>query len=84
MTKRKLKQPCKAQHVPKRRQASVAHRHEDRAALVRHAAMLVRAAREGVSEPDDRRAVEQRFEAAMRVLKARSAGGDAAVAPQWG
>lgn len=61
--------------------ASVAYRTEDRAALARHAAMLVRAGREALSEPEDRLAVEEQFEAAMRVLIATSRGGDAAVAP---
>lgn len=64
--------------------ASVAYRPEDRTALARHAAMLARAARDGLPEAEDRRAVEGRFEAAMRVLKAPPGEGDTAVAPHEG
>lgn len=60
--------------------ASVAYRPEDRAALARHAAMLVRAAREGLPEAEDRLVVEERFEAAMRVLSAPPGSGDVVVA----
>ncbi|RPH92847.1 MAG: DUF2254 domain-containing protein, partial [Lysobacterales bacterium] len=51
--------------------ASVVHRAADRAALARHAAMLARAARQGLPEPHDQLGVAERFEEAMRVLNAR-------------
>jgi len=43
---------------------------EDRIALTRHATMLGRAAREALPEPDDREAVQVRFETVMDVLQA--------------
>ena len=48
--------------------AAAAHRPEDRAALRRHADMIVRGAREGLPEAEDRRAVEERYQASLRVL----------------
>ena len=48
--------------------AAAAHRPEDRDALRHHADMIVRGAREGLPEADDRRAVEERYEASLRVL----------------
>ncbi len=48
--------------------ASFAHRPEDRAALQRHAEMIARGAREGLSESEDRQAVEERYHAANQLL----------------
>lgn len=48
--------------------AGSAHRAEDRAALQRHAEMIARGAREGLSEREDRRTVEERYEAASQLL----------------
>ncbi|MEO8010417.1 MAG: DUF2254 domain-containing protein, partial [Dokdonella sp.] len=48
--------------------AQFAYRAEDRAALHRHAEMIMRGSLDGLPEKDDRRAVQQRFEKAMRSL----------------
>jgi uncharacterized membrane protein len=48
--------------------AGCAHRAEDIAALRRHAEMIARGARGGVTEEEDRRDVEDRLKAAKRVL----------------
>ncbi len=45
-----------------------AHRPEDRAALLRHAEMIARGAREGLPEEEDRQKVEERFRSANRLL----------------
>jgi len=44
------------------------HRPEDRAALLRHAKMIVRGARGGLLEDEDRQEVEERFQSANQVL----------------
>lgn len=44
------------------------HRDEDRAALLRHAAMIERGSREGLSEELDRRDVKERYEAVVQTL----------------
>ncbi len=49
--------------------AEAAHRPEDLAALRRHAEMIVRGAREGLPEGEDRRAVEDRFEMTVGSLQ---------------
>jgi len=49
--------------------AEAVHRPADRAALQRHAEMIVRGAREGLPEEEDRRVVEDRFEVAIQALK---------------
>lgn len=49
--------------------AEAVHRPADRDALRRHAEMIVRGAREGLPEEEDRQVVEDRFEAAIRALK---------------
>ncbi len=49
--------------------AEAVHRPADWAALRRHAEMIVRGAREGLPEVEDRRAVEDRFEMTIRVLR---------------
>ena len=43
--------------------AEFSHRPQDRAALSRHAEMIARGAREGLPEGEDRRAVEERYQA---------------------
>ncbi|MEP7329798.1 MAG: DUF2254 family protein, partial [Betaproteobacteria bacterium] len=48
--------------------AEVVHRPEDRAALLRHADMILRGAREALPEHWDRQEVEARYLAAARVL----------------
>lgn len=48
--------------------ARFAHRPEDLAALQRHADMIARGAREGLSENEDRRVVEERYQAASQLL----------------
>jgi uncharacterized membrane protein len=48
--------------------AGAARRPEDRAALRRHAEMIVRGAREAVPEEEDRQAVERRYFAVSRTL----------------
>jgi uncharacterized membrane protein len=50
--------------------ARVVHRPEDRTALQRHAEMIARGARAGLPEERDRQAVEERFQAAIRPLRA--------------
>ena len=47
--------------------AGFTHRPEDRAALLRHADMIARGARDGLSEAEDRRAVEERYQTTMRL-----------------
>lgn len=47
--------------------AGFAHRPEDRATLLRHAEMIVRGAREGLPEDQDRRAVEERCQAVRKL-----------------
>lgn len=49
--------------------AEAVHRAADRAALRRHAQMIVRGAREGLPEAEDRLVVEDRFEIAVRALE---------------
>jgi uncharacterized membrane protein len=44
------------------------HRPEDRAALLRHAKMIVRGARGGLLEDEDRQEVEKRFQSANQLL----------------
>jgi len=53
--------------------AEAVHRPEDWAALRRHAEMIVRGAREGLPEGEDRRAVEDRFEMTVGVLQGSQA-----------
>lgn len=48
--------------------AGVARRPDDRAALRRHAEMIVRGAREAISEEEDRQAVERQYFAVSRTL----------------
>lgn len=48
---------------------SLAHRPDDLAALRRHAEMIVRGAQEGLSEPEDRRGVEQRYQMVLENLQ---------------
>jgi uncharacterized membrane protein len=48
--------------------AKFAHRAEDRAALQSHAQMINRGASEGLSESEDRRVVEERYQAASQLL----------------
>ncbi len=48
--------------------AGFAHRPEDRATLLRHAKMIVRGARGGLSENDDRQEVEKRYRTAKQLL----------------
>jgi len=47
--------------------AGFAHRAEDRAALLRHAEMIVRAARDGLPEVEDRLTVEERYQKALQL-----------------
>ncbi len=47
--------------------AGFVHRPEDRATLLRHAEMMVRGAREALPEEEDRRAVEERWQAVSRL-----------------
>jgi uncharacterized membrane protein len=49
--------------------AAAADRPGDRAALQRHADMIARGARDGLQEPEDRRAVEERYETVSWVLR---------------
>jgi uncharacterized membrane protein len=44
------------------------HRPEDRAALLRHAKMIARGARDGLLEDEDRQEVEERFQSANQLL----------------
>jgi uncharacterized membrane protein len=48
--------------------AEFAHRPEDRVALLRHANMIVRGARDGLLEEEDRQEVEKRFQFANQLL----------------
>ena len=48
--------------------AGSVHRPEDRAALLRHAEMIARGAREGLPEEEDRQEVEERFQSANQLL----------------
>lgn len=48
--------------------AEFAHRSEDCATLLRHAEMIVRGARGGLSEDEDRREAEKRYQTAKRLL----------------
>lgn len=48
--------------------AQVVRRPLDRAALQRHVAMIVRGARDGLPEAEDRKAVAQRYQTAVRLL----------------
>jgi len=48
--------------------AGSAHRSEDRVALLRHAEMIARGAREGLPEDEDRREVEEHFQSANQLL----------------
>ena len=50
--------------------AEFAHRPEDLAALQRHADMIARGAREALSENEDRRAVEERYQAVGKTKQA--------------
>lgn len=50
--------------------AGFAHRPADRAALVRHADMIDRGARGGLSELEDRRTVEEHYQATLRRCRA--------------
>jgi len=45
------------------------HQPEDRAALLRHAEMIARGAREGLPEGEDRRAVEERYQAVGKLCR---------------
>lgn len=47
--------------------AGFMHRPEDRATLLRHAEMIARGAREGLPEGEDRRAVEERWQAVSQL-----------------
>jgi uncharacterized membrane protein len=48
--------------------AAFVHRPEDRAALLRHAKMIARGARGGLSEDEDRQEVEERYQTANQLL----------------
>jgi uncharacterized membrane protein len=48
--------------------AAFARRPEDRAALLRHAEMIARGAREALPEAEDRRVVEERFQSVHQIL----------------
>jgi uncharacterized membrane protein len=48
--------------------AGCVHRPEDRAALLRHAKMIARGARDGLLEDEDRQEVEERFQSAYQLL----------------
>lgn len=54
--------------------ARFAHRPEDFVALQRHADMIDRGAHKGLSESDDRRAVNERYSMVSQLLNATSAG----------
>lgn len=53
--------------------ARVVQRPADRITFQRHADMIARGAREGLPEPEDRRAVEVRYQAATQALQERDA-----------
>ena len=48
--------------------AGVASRSEDHSSLLRHADMVARGAREGLPEDEDRRAAEERYQTARKIL----------------
>ena len=50
--------------------AGFVHQPENRVGLLRHAKMIARGASKGLSEEEDRRAVEERFQAVIRVINA--------------
>ena len=54
--------------------AGFVHRPEDRATLLRHTEMIARGAREGLPEEGDRRAVDERRRAAIRLCTDGAAG----------
>ena len=56
--------------------AGYAHRPEDRAALQRHATMILRGASEGLPEPEDRRVVEEHYRTVSRLCAESTIGGD--------
>ncbi len=56
--------------------AAQTHRKEDRAALLRHAAMVVRGCKEKLSADDDREDLEKRYEAAFEILNGESVSMD--------
>ena len=60
--------------------AQVVHRPSDRAALRRHVAMIVRGARDGLPEAEDRKEVAERYQAAIRLLS-ESQGSQHTLAP---
>ena len=81
--RRRCVQPDPTTRAPERRRdlppagndRSVAHRRasaEDRAALRRHAEMIARGARDAIAEPEDRRAVDERYGAAVRAIEEAS------------
>ena len=49
--------------------AGAVRRPEDRAALRRHADMIARGARDGLPEDEDRRVVEEAYQAVFRALR---------------
>lgn len=55
--------------------AGSVHRPEDRAALLRHAQMINRGARDGLSEDEDRRTVEERYHAASQLCSEPAGSG---------
>jgi len=55
--------------------AGFVHRPEDRAALLRHAEMIARGAREGLPEDEDRRAVEERCQAVTQLCSEPAGAG---------
>ncbi|MBN2319428.1 MAG: DUF2254 domain-containing protein [Acidobacteria bacterium] len=55
--------------------AGFVHRPQDRAALSRHAEMIVRGAIEGLPEGEDRRAVEERYRAVSRLCSVPAGDG---------
>lgn len=63
--------------------AGSAHRPEDRVALLRQAKLIVRGAREGLPEMEDRRDVEDRMQEAMRVLNGEADSSISAHGAQW-
>lgn len=55
--------------------AGFVHRPEDRAALLRHAEMIARGAREGLPEDEDRQAVEERCQAVTQLCSEPAGAG---------
>jgi uncharacterized membrane protein len=53
--------------------AEFVHRPEDRATLVRHTEMIARGASEGLPEDEDRRAVEERRQAVIKLCSEEAA-----------